>query len=171
MSPKPIVRFDTAEHPTELAPVLAAIANTGALAYVDLEFPAALGLMPQHELDVDQRYRAMVRHITDNVLEAGGAHGFVALPPEHASKIIVCALSIVRGAELGASELIQWGFDLACILSAFTMGIPIVRVPQNGTVARDRTQSKCDKQYQHACQIASAAHFRMSSRINDPATV
>lgn len=155
----PILRCDTAEHPTELAHVLAAIANTGALAYVDLEFPAALGLMPQHELDADILYRKLVRHITKNKLEAGGAHGFLALPPQHADDIVMGAMQIMRIVDRETGGSAQWGFDLACILTTHCIiDAPIIRIPWNGIAARDREQNVCDEQYSRAVAIARAAY-------------
>lgn len=155
----PILRCDTAEHPTELAHVLAAIANTGALAYVDLEFPAALGHMPKHELDADLRYRDLVRHITKNKLEAGGAHGFLALPPQHADDIVIGAMEIMRIVDREIGESAQWGFDLACILTTHCIiEAPVIRIPWNGITQRDREQNVCDEQYSRAVAVARAAY-------------
>lgn len=150
-----IVRLDTAEHPPEYIPRLAARAeNISGMVIGDLTFTEDL-LPPDsrereaHHVDFPNLYRRACG------VPLSAAHGFQAFAPGIIHRLLRAVRPIYEILDRHES-CPTWGFDAAAVLAARHLNIPVERIEIPGEVARDRSVDKIDLQLANAQNLCAA---------------
>lgn len=149
-----VVRLDTDEHPIDQISVLAAEAvSSSGVAIGDLTFTdktlVAGSLDEMAHLDI---WPIMSRMATGLIRDDEGvvvscAFGFNAYGEGVLKQLLPLAKTIVRKASLIASEPVTWGFDMAMLVAASILGLPVTKIPITAQKARNRSRGKITHQF------------------------
>lgn len=154
-----VVRLDTAEHDTGFIKHLAEIAEkTTGMVVGDLAFNAETLRAGSIDQFVHlQVFPIMTRQFTKDRIDVSCAHGFQAFYPSVLPRILTKAKEIVAAAQGESDSPILTGFDIAMILAADKLRIPVTVELVPARVIRDRPSHKIAAQFGNALRMCRAS--------------